>query len=260
MEATGKRARKFAALVLGLAVLFSACATSSYVMFNPPHIPSATFVGSESCAECHEQIVTDFAGAAHANLMANGFDYPGALGCEACHGPGSLHVDSGGETRDIVNPARTPQVCYQCHLETAAEFNLPSGHPVNEGKVACIDCHSPHRGRHDTLINVDFAHSPADRSCLECHQEQAGPFVFSHEATRDGCVACHLPHGSVNRKLLQTRNSNLCLNCHIQQPTGSGELRIGTVDHRQYVNQGTCWSAGCHEAVHGSHVNTHLRY
>jgi hypothetical protein len=24
--------------------------------------------------------------------------------------------------------------------------------------------------------------------------------------------------------------------------------------------QGTCWSAGCHEAIHGSNVNGHLRY
>jgi hypothetical protein len=24
--------------------------------------------------------------------------------------------------------------------------------------------------------------------------------------------------------------------------------------------QGTCWSAGCHEAIHGSQVNDHLRY
>jgi hypothetical protein len=24
--------------------------------------------------------------------------------------------------------------------------------------------------------------------------------------------------------------------------------------------QGTCWSAGCHEAIHGSQVNGHLRY
>jgi hypothetical protein len=26
------------------------------------------------------------------------------------------------------------------------------------------------------------------------------------------------------------------------------------------VQQGTCWTAGCHEAVHGSRVNSSLRY
>jgi hypothetical protein len=26
------------------------------------------------------------------------------------------------------------------------------------------------------------------------------------------------------------------------------------------VQRGTCWSAGCHEAVHGSHVSSSLRF
>jgi hypothetical protein len=39
-----------------------------------------------------------------------------------------------------------------------------------------------------------------------------------------------------------------------------GQLLIGGVDHTSHVRQGTCWSAGCHEAVHGSQVNSSLRY
>jgi hypothetical protein len=26
------------------------------------------------------------------------------------------------------------------------------------------------------------------------------------------------------------------------------------------LSQGTCWTAGCHEAVHGSRVNSSLRF
>jgi len=247
-------------LILGLALLFTACVTTSFVTLNPPQVADSYFVGSQACADCHEGMVNDFAGAAHADLIAEGFETPGSLGCEACHGPGGNHVDSGGEVRDIVNPGRQPTVCYQCHLDTAAEFRLPYGHPVAQGQVACIDCHNPHANRHDSLVNVDFAHAPTDVACLDCHQAQAGPFVFNHEANREGCTVCHQPHGSMNAKLLQTRGSNLCLNCHVQEPTSSGQLRIGTIDHRFFVTQGACWSAGCHEAVHGSHVNSHLRY
>lgn len=254
------RVARPAATLFIIGALLTACVATSYVTLNPPRVAEAEFVGTESCADCHEAMVADFQSAAHANLVSDAFEMPGSLGCEACHGPGGAHVDSGGEVRDIVNPGRKPQVCFQCHLETAAEFRLPSTHPVMEGQVACIDCHNPHTGRHDELVTADFIHAPTDQSCLDCHQAQAGPFVFAHEATREGCLVCHNPHGSLNRKLLATRNSNLCLNCHIEQPTSSGQLRIGTVDHRNFITQGTCWSAGCHEAVHGSHVNSHLRY
>ena len=52
----------------------------------------------------------------------------------------------------------------------------------------------------------------------------------------------------------------LCLKCHFQQQLAGGALLIGGMDHTPFVSQGTCWSAGCHEAVHGSQVNSSLRY
>jgi hypothetical protein len=50
------------------------------------------------------------------------------------------------------------------------------------------------------------------------------------------------------------------LKCHFQQQTGPGSLLIGGIEHSSFVARGTCWSAGCHEAVHGSQVSTSLRY
>jgi hypothetical protein len=32
------------------------------------------------------------------------------------------------------------------------------------------------------------------------------------------------------------------------------------VPHAQFLIRGTCWSAGCHTAVHGSNVNPHMLY
>ena len=89
---------------------------------------------------------------------------------------------------------------------------------------------------------------------------QRGPHVFEHEAMREGCTACHGAHGTVNAKLLKVRDSNLCLQCHFQQQTVGGQLMIGGRDHAAFVQRGTCWTAGCHEAVHGSHVNSSLRF
>jgi hypothetical protein len=89
----------------------------------------------------------------------------------------------------------------------------------------------------------------------------------------------------VNQKMLTQRNATLCLKCHFDGHTGykagapatSGQMgpsgshgptgptvittpsSAATSPTGRY-NQGTCWSAGCHEAVHGSNTNVELRF
>ena len=247
-----------------LTLVLISCGTLSHSIVAPPNIPGATFVGSKACADCHETLVRDFKTAGHSRLMAKGKNAENA-GCESCHGPGSLHVSSGGGAKTIVNPGKSPEACFQCHLEIRAKFNLPYRHPVPEGRVNCSDCHNPHKGsvfKGGGTTNI----MGKNEVCFQCHQAQRGPFVFQHEAVREGCTTCHDPHGSVNQKQLVARNQILCLKCHFQQQnvTGvkqvPGQLNIGDNNHANMVSQGTCWSGGCHEAVHGSQVNSHLRY
>jgi predicted CXXCH cytochrome family protein len=268
---SGKRERLFwgvggtAAIAL---VLLSCSTVGNRTVMAPPTIPGAEFVGSESCETCHEAITKNFRTATHARLKAHG-DNAKAMGCESCHGPGSLHVQSGGEPRKIVNPRKSPDACFQCHLEVRAKFELPHHHPVLAGKMSCSDCHNPHAG---DAIKGGGTSLPQqvkgggtvllgqNGTCLQCHVAQRGPFVFEHEAIREGCVSCHSPHGSVNQRMLNERNATLCLKCHYQQQTQAGRIFIGDSDHTNRLPQGTCWSAGCHEAVHGSQVNAHMRY
>lgn len=261
-----KRAKLFwlSGCAAAVALTLISCGTLTHPIMAPPSIPGATFVGSAACADCHEDITRDFRTAGHSRLQATGKNAEGA-GCESCHGPGSLHVSSGGGARTIVNPRKDPETCFQCHLEIRAKFSLPYRHAVMEGRLGCGDCHDPHKG---SMVKGGGATNVMDRNdvCYQCHTSQRGPFVFAHEAMREGCVTCHDPHGSVNQKMLIARNQMLCLKCHFQQQnvpgqvTSPGQLMIGSVNHQRLVTQGTCWSAGCHEAVHGSQVNSHLRY
>ena len=142
-----------------MAVILLSCSTTSRTILAPPSIPGAEFVGSEECATCHEQIVRDFRTATHARLRTKKSDEQERrkgrrstpkqiidMGCESCHGPGSLHVKAGGGAGTIINPRKSPETCFQCHLEVRAAFALPHHHPVLEGKMGCADCHEVHKG------------------------------------------------------------------------------------------------------------------
>jgi predicted CXXCH cytochrome family protein len=261
--------------VLALFVTVISCNTVERSVVALPEVPGAKYIGSRECEVCHEEIYRDFQTADHVRLIAQG---PNAVnvGCESCHGPASLHSDSGGEIKPpysftsgrpqarvlggrlAVQPEREVETsCYQCHNNVRGQFNLPSHHPVPEGKMTCTQCHPPHKGI--AHKGGSTALTAREENCLECHPAQRGPYVFEHEAMREGCATCHNPHGSINARLLTVRNANLCLKCHFQQVQG-GTIRIGGSDHTLRLQQGTCWTAGCHEAVHGSRVNSSLRF
>jgi predicted CXXCH cytochrome family protein len=237
-------------------LLLVSCMTTSRTIMAPPSMPGATFVGSGKCSSCHEDVSHGFHDASHAKLIASGNNAI-EMGCESCHGPASLHVKAGGGKDNIISP--TAETCFQCHLDKRGEFALPNSHPVMSGKMSCSDCHNPHRG--DAVAQGDTTRMESlNSTCLQCHTSQGGPYVFEHEASREGCVVCHNPHGSINQKMLKARNANLCLQCHFQQHTSTGQIMIGGRDHGSFLQRGTCWSAGCHEAVHGSHVSSSLRF
>jgi len=238
-------------------LLLVSCVSVNRSVFAPPSVPGAKFAGSQSCAECHEAVTTGFHDASHAKMMAPG-DNATEVGCESCHGAGSIHIKSGGGAGTIINPGNSPETCFQCHLDKRGEFSLPNTHPVLAGKMSCSDCHNPHTG--DAINETNTAMSTLNSSCLKCHTSQGGPYVFEHEASREGCMSCHSPHGSVNQKMLKARNANLCLQCHFQEQPSAGVIMIGGRDHASFLSRGTCWSGGCHEAVHGSHVSSSLRF
>jgi predicted CXXCH cytochrome family protein len=241
--------------------LLISCVTVNRAVLAPPTVAGAKFVGSKECVECHKDQTGHFASATHAHVMVADPKL-GDTGCEACHGAGSIHVKSGGARGTIVNPGKSPEACFTCHLEKRGEFSLPYTHPVLAGRVSCIDCHDVHRG--DAVKGVGAAMESQNETCTKCHTAQKGPFVFEHGAMKEGCVVCHSPHGSVNQKMLVARDANLCLRCHLEAPGAVGQINANAIghtpqDHATRLMQGTCWSAGCHEAPHGSNANNHVR-
>lgn len=255
-----KNALLFGGIAVWAALLVS-CVVADRAILVPPFIAGSDLVGSSACSKCHRNITRGFHDATHAHLRSN--DAAGQsknVSCESCHGPGSLHIKAG--TREtIINPKNSPDTCLQCHPNARAEFSLPHTHPVLGGKISCTACHDPHAGdASPTTGGTKNLAASVNATCAKCHPAQTGPFVFEHEVMREGCTTCHNPHGSTNDKMLKSRSVSLCYQCHFQPQNNSTSIVHGGMNHNNNVVRGACWSAGCHEAVHGSNVNSSLRY
>ncbi|OGW88856.1 MAG: hypothetical protein A3A73_05735 [Omnitrophica bacterium RIFCSPLOWO2_01_FULL_50_24] len=245
-------------MVCGIALLFLSVPNlqaAKKEITEVPAIEGAEYVGSETCSACHEEQTKEFKLSTHERIAIPAGDAT-VEGCEMCHGPGSLHVEAGGgRGKHIVNPKKNPEACFACHTDKKIEFQLPYHHPVLEGKMSCSDCHNAHAPEVRPWTATSL--KDVNEACFKCHKEQGGPFVWEHEALREGCTTCHKVHGSITDKMLIARDSNLCLRCHVQATFPI----IGRVSHAtSRIPVGTCFSAACHTAVHGSNFDEHLRY
>ena len=204
-------------------------------------IPGATPMGADTCTTCHADIAKDFRHAFHAQQ---------GVECEQCHGPGSLHVQGGGDVSKIISFSKRSAtdangVCLSCHARDASIRNWFAG-PHASNRVRCTDCHQTHtytkKGESKTDVSLDLM-SPghadnvgdlvpeakvmmqprwqANDACLRCHQTERGQMSLPyHHPLREGkmsCADCHDPHGGPSGNNLRMANTNqLCLSCHAQ--------------------------------------------
>ncbi len=88
--------------------------------------PAASdFVGSETCAACHEEVAKGFASNPHTKMAQ--MHGKNGVTCENCHGAGKAHVDGGGDTAKIFNPGKgkakeVDAKCLECHQGQHANF------------------------------------------------------------------------------------------------------------------------------------------
>lgn len=170
--------------------------------------------------------------------------------CSNCH-----QVHSGKDkVRDKVSQA---SVCYTCHKEQRTMMSKPSRHPVQEGKMSCSDCHSPH----GSPGQKQLARATVNETCYTCHMEKRGPFLNNHQPVSEDCGICHNPHGTTAPNLLKSRPPFLCQECHEggNHPSSSspGGLPIATAAGFAPSGRGQIASVGrgcvnCHTNVHGS--------
>ncbi len=186
---------------------------------------------NQACLTCHQGGKRiHWAGSTHANSDTT---------CTACH-----QVHTG--TDKVLAKATQAETCFACHKEQRAQFNRPSRHPLQEGKVTCSDCHNPHGSAGPKKLVRDNVND----TCYTCHMEKRGPFVRTHQPVQEDCAICHNPHGTTTPNLLKARAPFLCAQCHeasTHQASVATLTAIGTS-----ANTLARGCLNCHTNIHGT--------
>ena len=158
---------------------------------------------------------------------------PSGIGCEKCHGPGSIHVEEkrAGIVVDvsreidysIVNPRKlSPQrqldVCKRCHMQAAEVF--VEGRAVDSfrpGQVLSETVNVFFPRQADSVEVFMMASHPDRLAMSECFQASWAQDSNFEPMT---CSTCHDPHLSIELAREKT-NSETCQSCHLTDSTPS---------------------------------------
>jgi len=256
-------------------------AEGNCVKCHDPHASNNRFAllkaGNELCFDCHK-------GVASAVAKVKFGHNPVEKGCVNCHDP---HA-SGKATHLLKNDLVA--LCASCHKTDEPNFvRQHMNYPV--GKSNCTSCHDPHGSNRGGIL-FDNMHTPvANKMCTQCHEAPNSPSPFKmkkagYELCRGchssmmndtfnknrvhwplvdkvGCLNCHEPHGSAQKKLLMGDMVSLCGKCHLdtmekeeklvekekqENAASKGKVIKGALTHPP-MQGGNC------EACHASHAS-----
>jgi predicted CXXCH cytochrome family protein len=243
-------------VLLSLAALTGAAAFLALVHAQEEEAP-ATFVKNAMCLACHKatnpDMIARFQETKHAKVELKdemkpldlyrrtvGFDpadntyYEKGVGCQSCHGAGSLHLKAQGEeakraTMKRVDKLDTPKkklsVCGRCHgayhigeatfaagFKPGADLWAIEGFKLDEitepGPFQQLnELESSRHGAQDvTCITCHTSHEsteakpqlrkPVPELCLQCHSEAHKCTVAADKIPEGAtCATCHMPGG-----------------------------------------------------------------
>lgn len=219
----------------------------------------------ERCMACHNSFpeAVPFTEGKYASV-------PLGIGCERCHGPGSLHVDerladpepAGEVDPTIVNPAHLPldrrlDVCRQCHLSGTT-------YVLREGRGAFDFRPSENLADHLSLFYKDVPEGSENISVISHADRMKKSACFRATLARGEpmeCVTCHNPHEGFRDKGPAYFNTT-CLDCHA--PAALAERFPSAETRADHTPEANC--IACHmpkvevrEAPHSSFTDHWIR-
>jgi predicted CXXCH cytochrome family protein len=174
------------------------------------------------------------------------------VGCEKCHGPGSLHV-AHPTKQNIVNPetldyVRGNDTCIQCHSQGRPAAASADG-KVYDWPVGFLpgqrlaDVWKLEELKPGVTNFFQYADMTAHKNRM-----QGNDFVQSTMYHRElRCFDCHDVHSSANVASLKLPGNALCLSCHAAQKENAAGLK-GTVSAHTHHAEGSAGSecVACH--------------
>ena len=153
-----------------------------------------------NCAACHTTGYNSSTTQTNLPGLPGSWAEPG-IQCEACHGPGSLHIANPRGIRMIVE--RDAALCNECHLgNVQQQVEAQDGFILHQDHVGglfqskhiildCVLCHDPHSG----VVQLSQAKTQTTRlECVTCHwQEAKYQNGTAHSALDIPCIQCHMP-------------------------------------------------------------------
>lgn len=173
----------------------------------------AEYIPAERCIACHPGFHPEMRRSGHRSLLTEGRT------CGTCHGPGSLHEESGGRRDKIVHPLRQKPkaidaTCNACHRKGEAVQRWTCAEHAREG-VSCVVCHDPNAREGRTL------RKPEIDLCGGCHLDVKAKFRLPNRHRvvegRMSCSDCHDPHGNRGRVRDSDVRRRVCADCHAEK-------------------------------------------
>lgn len=216
--------KRLLVLLAGFAVLAAAAAAGAGDYATRAGVPAgAEYVGSSTCLDCHDDAGAFYHGTPHS--VERGLVVPGTsiYSCEACHGPGSLHVNAGGDgpilgvsAIEAMSPDLRAEMCLQCHVDKRSAWP-DSPHAGTEAD--CSACHGDvvHSG---TPVKAFSQFRVPGEFCIQCHADRAADFrlPFRHRVLEGevSCLDCHDVHGAGPTGDPASDFNTKCLGCHTE--------------------------------------------
>ncbi len=171
-------------------------ASAAFLQLLPASQKSATAVGVQKCGSCHNSHLTNWMHTLHSQNN---------VGCESCHGPGSVHAAAPAATNILTFPSVvSADVCGQCHGPIRTDFagsphQSPVPDPVQSGSSTCLRCHSAEfRAQYiDEPWSAGQTQAAINTAILAVPSTTLTSFGTSTTETAS-CTTCHDPHRATN--------------------------------------------------------------